>query len=95
MSRRAKIIIWIGVVGIIFLLVSFSRITGIIEKWLWMRQVGYAEIFWKILFIEWALFGIAFIFVFLCFWGNISLIGRWFPSLDRPVICSEESYTEM
>ena len=80
MKRQASI--WflaiIGL-GIIFLIFS-STASGLIEKWLWMREVGYAQVFWRILSIKWALFGIAFGFVLLCFWINLRLVARTVPT---------------
>jgi len=44
-----------------------------------MRQLGYAEIFWTLLSIEWALFGIAFGCVFLCVWISLRVVARMAP----------------
>lgn len=80
MKRSVKLIAWIVVAGCIAFLVLLAEVTGIVEKWLWMRQLGYAEIFWKLLSIKWALFGIAFGCVFLCFWISLRFAARMAPS---------------
>jgi uncharacterized protein len=46
-------------------------ITGYLEKWLWMRQLDYAGIFWTLLSVQWAMFGLAFVFAFLYLWVNL------------------------
>jgi uncharacterized membrane protein (UPF0182 family) len=80
MKRSVKLIAWIVVAGAIAFLVLLAEVTGILEKWLWMRQMGYAEIFWKLLSIKWALFCIAFGCVFLCFWISLRFVARMAPS---------------
>jgi len=47
-------------------------ITGYVEKWLWMRQLDYAGIFWTLLSVRWAMFCSAFVFAFLYLWLNLS-----------------------
>jgi len=79
MKTRHKIIIGIIAAGTILFLIVLASITGIIEKFLWMKQLGYDEIFWKILFIKWGLFIVSFIIVFLLFWINLRLVGRHQP----------------
>jgi Uncharacterised protein family (UPF0182) len=46
-------------------------ITGYVEKWLWMRQLDYAGIFWTLLSVQWAMFCSAFVFAFLYLWLNL------------------------
>ena len=70
----------IAAAACILILILVATGAGILEKWLWMRQVGYAEIFWKILSIKWALFGIAFGCVLLCFWTSLRLVARYLPT---------------
>jgi uncharacterized membrane protein (UPF0182 family) len=61
---------------VIFVLIFLSLITGKLVEWLWMGQLGYENIFWELLFIKLGWFGIAFVFVFLYFWGNLRLVVR-------------------
>ena len=53
------------------LIIVLGIITGYIEKWLWMRQLGYAGIFWTLLSVQWAMFCSAFVFAFLFLWFNL------------------------
>lgn len=76
MNRRTKIILWAVVAGVILFLILIARVTGITEKWLWMSQLGYEGIFWKILYIEWVLFFAVFVCVLLCFWISLRLAAR-------------------
>ncbi len=39
--------------------------------WLWMRRLGYADIFWTLLSVRWALFLSAFVVAFLTLWLNL------------------------
>jgi hypothetical protein len=82
MRGRTKGIVWITAAGCILFLVVLSSATGTLEKWLWMRQLGYSKIFWKILGLKWALFGIAFAVVLLCFWFNFRFVARLLPIRD-------------
>jgi uncharacterized membrane protein (UPF0182 family) len=83
MRRRTGIgILVIMGLGIIFLII-LAVASGLIEKWLWMREVEYLQVFWRILFIKWALFGIAFGCVLLCFWINFRLVARIAPDSTR------------
>ncbi len=85
MKRKTKLILWLSVAGLLFFLVLIARVTGIVEKWLWMRQLGYIDIFWKLLSIQWALFGIAFGCVLLSFWISLRFVARIAPNLTDVV----------
>ncbi len=84
MKTRTKLIVWTAVAGSASLLVLSVELSGMVEKWLWMRQLGYAEIFWKLLSVKWALFAIAFGCVLLCFWISLRFAGRGVPMQDPP-----------
>jgi uncharacterized membrane protein (UPF0182 family) len=60
--------------GVILVLVCLSIISGKLVEWLWMTQLGYSNIFWELLFIQLAWFGLAFVVVFFYFWGNLRLV---------------------
>jgi hypothetical protein len=47
-----------GVAALVAILAVFA---GLIQKWLWLRQLGYAGVFWTILSMRWGLFGVAFV----------------------------------
>jgi uncharacterized membrane protein (UPF0182 family) len=58
-------------IGVAIVLLVFLSITsGLIQQWLWMRQVGYLDIFWRLLSVKWSLWGLAFLAVFLYTWVN-------------------------
>lgn len=50
--------------GFAFLIAILAVLAGLIQKWLWMRQIAYADIFWTILSMRWGLFGVAFVVTF-------------------------------
>jgi uncharacterized membrane protein (UPF0182 family) len=76
MNRRITLLLWTATAVFFVILISLSQTTGILEKWLWMKQLGYSEIFWSILFIKWSLFGLAFGCALLCFWISFRIIWR-------------------
>jgi uncharacterized membrane protein (UPF0182 family) len=76
MKRRTTLALWITVAGFIVFLIFLSATTDLVEKWLWMKQLGYAEIFWEIFSVKWGLFGIAFGCVLLCFWISLHFVAR-------------------
>jgi uncharacterized protein len=59
--------IWFVVIAAIVVL---SVIAGLIQKWLWMRQLHYLGIFWTLLSVQWAMFGVAFLCAFVFLWVN-------------------------
>jgi uncharacterized protein len=69
-------IFWYVLAAVIFVFIFLSLITGKLVEWLWMVQLGYETIFWRLLFIKLGWFGLAFILVFLYFWGNLRLLVR-------------------
>jgi len=55
----------------VLLIIVLGMITGYVEKWLWLRQLDYAGIFWTLLSVQWAMFCSAFVFAFLYLWLNL------------------------
>src|ERR1700739_4817719 len=55
----------------VLLIILQGIITGYVEKWLWMRQLDYAGIFWTLLSVHWAMFCSAFVLAFLYLWINL------------------------
>lgn len=51
--------------------VVLPEILAYLQKWLWMRQLGYLEIFWKLFSVQWGMFLLGFVFAFLFFWANV------------------------
>ena len=60
----------------VLLIFVLGIITGYLEKWLWMRQLDYAGIFWTLLSVQWAMFCAAFVFTFLYLWINLRQAAR-------------------
>jgi uncharacterized membrane protein (UPF0182 family) len=60
----------------VLLIIVPGIITGYLEKWLWMRQLDYAGIFWTLLSVRWAMFSLAFVFAFLYLWVNLRRAAR-------------------
>jgi uncharacterized membrane protein (UPF0182 family) len=58
------------------LIIVLGVITGYVEKWLWMRQLDYAGIFWTLLSVQWAMSASAFVFAFLYLWVNLRQAAR-------------------
>ena len=53
------------------LLVALVEIPQLLQKWLWMRQLNYADIFWTLLSVKCGMACAAFIGAFLFLWINI------------------------
>jgi uncharacterized membrane protein (UPF0182 family) len=61
----------------ILLFIAVGMVTGYLEKWLWMGQLHYTGIFWTLLSVQWTMFAVAFVFVFLFMWVNFrEALGR-------------------
>src|SRR5208337_5201370 len=60
----------------VLLIIVLGIITGYLEKWLWMRQLDYAGIFWTLLSVRWAMFCLGFVFAFLYLWINLRQAAR-------------------
>ena len=62
---------WITAGVLAVLLVGLLAIPQLLQKWLWMRQLDYAGVFWTLLSVKWGMACVAFIGVFLFLWLNI------------------------
>jgi uncharacterized membrane protein (UPF0182 family) len=71
---RFQKIFWL-IAGIIIAIIIFiSLISGFLQKWLWMNQMGYSTIFWRIVLIKWILFAASFLFVYFYIWINFKIV---------------------
>ena len=68
--RRA---LWIVMSAGVLLFILCGVFSDYLVKWLWMRELDYAGIFWTILSVQWTMFGSAFVVAFLFIWLN----ARW------------------
>ncbi len=65
------------VIATVVVLIAFlAASAGWIQKELWMRQLGYAGVFWTIMSLRWELFCAAFVVSFLYLWINLRIAKR-------------------
>jgi uncharacterized protein len=62
-----------AIVAFAFVLTAFL---GLIQKWLWMRELNYVGIFWTLLSVKWEMFGTAAVFGFLYLWINLRFAAK-------------------
>ncbi|MGH8291207.1 MAG: UPF0182 family protein [Steroidobacteraceae bacterium] len=55
----------------VLLIVVLALVGGYLQKWLWMSQLGYAQVFWKLLSVKWALIFASFVVAFGYLWINL------------------------
>ena len=72
--RRFAKVLWITIGLVIALIIFLSLISGFLQKWFWMRELGYQTIFWRIWFIRWSLLIISFLCVFVYLYINFRLV---------------------
>ncbi len=82
MKKRRLQVLWLTVGIVTVLLVFLSLISGFLEKWLWMRELGYQAIFWRIWLTKWSLFVVSFLCVFVYLSINFRLMNK--TPLDNP-----------
>jgi uncharacterized membrane protein (UPF0182 family) len=59
------------IVAAVLTIVVLVGVADYLEKWLWMQQLDYTGIFWRLLSIQLGMFCSAFVFVFLYLWINL------------------------
>ena len=64
------------IVGAISVIALLAFITSWIQKWLWMRQLGYTGVFWTLLSVQWEMFCAAFVVALLYLWINLRVAAR-------------------
>ena len=84
---RLRLLLQLVVPGLILTAIAVGLVTGYLEKWLWMDELRYGGIFWKLLSIQWAMYAVSFVAVFLFMWLNLrhALVVGGVPSGRRPV----------
>ena len=65
-----KMLKWLFPVAAL-LFIALIAIPGFLQKWLWMRQLDYAGIFWTLFSVKVGLTCTAFVFAFLFLWLNV------------------------
>jgi uncharacterized membrane protein (UPF0182 family) len=76
MRNRLGVVVSSLIAAAILALIILSVLSGLIQQWLWMRQLGYQIIFWRLLTVKWSLFGLAFLIVWLYLWSNFRMTAR-------------------
>ena len=71
-----------GLLALIALGVVLSVVLGLVQKWLWMRQLDYVGIFWTLLSIKWGIFGVTLIISVLYLWINLRFAARNIDLVD-------------
>ena len=65
------------IIAAVFVLIVFvAVISGWLQKWLWMRQLGYVGVFWTIWSVRWELFAAAFVVALLYLGINLRFAQR-------------------
>jgi uncharacterized protein len=64
------------IIGVISVSAILAIVPNWIQKWLWMRQVGYSSVFWTLFAVRWELFGAAFVFALLYLWINLRFAAK-------------------
>ncbi len=64
------------IIAAVVLIALLTTTLGYIQNGLWMQQLGYTGIFWKLLFLRWGLSSAAFVVVFLYLWINVRLAAQ-------------------
>lgn len=70
-SVGTKFFWYILAAAVIITVIIISLISGKIVEWLWMGQLGFLNVFWKLLAIKLVLFALAFLIVFPYSWINL------------------------
>jgi hypothetical protein len=86
--RPLKFIIVAAVVLIVLLVV----VSGLIQKELWMRQLGYTSVFWTLLSLKWELFCVAFAVTFLYLWISLHFAARNGATFQAGSLTSESAF---
>jgi uncharacterized membrane protein (UPF0182 family) len=73
--------LWVAVASLVLGAVVLARLSGLLVNWLWMREVGYVGVFWKILSVKALLFLMAFAFVFAYLWFNLRILMKRITAL--------------
>src|ERR1035441_6938089 len=65
-----------GLIAVVGIGVVLSVVLGLVQKWLWMRQLDYEGIFWTLLSVKWGVSGVTLIVSVLYLWINLRFAAR-------------------
>ena len=68
--RERHLLRW-GLLALIGCVIVLTVLLGLIQKWLWMRELDYTGIFWTLLSVKWGMFGVALVLSSLYLWINL------------------------
>jgi uncharacterized protein len=71
-----------GFFALVAIAVVMSVVLGLVQKWLWMRQLDYVGIFWTLLSVKWGIFGVTLIVSVLYLWVNLRFAARNIDLVD-------------
>ena len=74
-----------GLLALVGIGVVLPVVLGLDQKWLWMRQLDYASIFWPHLPAKRGIFGVALIVSAFCLWLNLGFAASNINLGDREV----------
>ena len=75
LNWRENLLKWMLPVAVL-IFGTVAVISGLLQKWLWMRQLDYSGIFWTLLSVKWGMTAVAFFCGFLFLWINIRQAAR-------------------
>ncbi len=86
--RPAGRVGWLIALGLLLLLLALWASERLVD-WLWMGEVGYRQVFWRIIEIRGALIAVGFLLPALYFWLNLraalSLAAAWRDATGQPI----------
>jgi uncharacterized membrane protein (UPF0182 family) len=65
-----------GLLAFLAICAFLTILLGLVQKWLWMRQLDYVGIFWTLLSVKWGMFGVALFISILYLWINLRIAAR-------------------
>ena len=84
MIKRPAVILVSLLAAAIILLISFLVTSSLFQQWLWMRQLGFLNIFWRLLSVKWSLASLCFLVVFFYTWINFRFAAGTATVFRRP-----------
>ena len=71
-----------GLFALVGIGILLSVVLGLVQKWLWMRQLDYVGIFWTLLSVKWGIFGVTLIISVLYLWLNLRFAAKNIDLVD-------------
>ncbi len=69
--RTVRLSVKFLVPAIILAAIAVGMVTGYLQKWLWMDQLNYGGVFWKLFSVQWTMYAASFACVFAFVWLNL------------------------